>query len=88
LPKLSGLDFQAELVKANNSIPIVLMTGHGNVQMSVKAMELGGVDFLPKPFRDQELLDAVTVAFNGTITPRGRATGKGCKSSRGQPDFT
>jgi FixJ family two-component response regulator len=60
---LSGLDFQAELVKANDSIPIVLMTGHGDVPMSVKAMKLGAVDFLLKPFRDQELLDAVAVAL-------------------------
>ena len=46
---MSGLDFQAELVTANNSIPIVLMTGHGGVPMSVKAMKLGAVDFLLKP---------------------------------------
>jgi len=50
---LSGLDFQAELVTANNSIPIVLMTGHGGVPMSVKAMKLGAVDFLLKTFRER-----------------------------------
>jgi len=60
---LSGLDFQAELAKANNTIPIILMTGYGDVPMSVKAMKLGAVDFLIKPFRDQDLLDAVTVAL-------------------------
>jgi RNA polymerase sigma factor (sigma-70 family) len=63
LPRLSGLDFQAELAQANNSIPIILMTGYGDVPMSVKAMKLGAVDFLIKPFRDQDLLDAVTVAL-------------------------
>ena len=63
LPRLSGLDFQAELAKTNSSIPIILMTGYGDVPMSVKAMKLGAVDFLTKPFRDQDLLDAVTVAL-------------------------
>ena len=63
LPRLSGLDFQAELAKANNTIPIILMTGYGDVPMSVKAMKLGAVDFLIKPFRDQDLLDAVTIAL-------------------------
>ena len=63
LPRLSGLDFQAELAKANNTIPIILVTGYGDVPMSVKAMKLGAVDFLIKPFRDQDLLDAVTVAL-------------------------
>ena len=63
LPRLSGLDFQAELAKAKNTIPIILITGYGDVPMSVKAMKLGAVDFLIKPFRDQDLLDAVTVAL-------------------------
>jgi len=63
LPRLSGLDFQAELARANNSIPIIVMTGYADVPMSVKAMKLGAVDFLSKPFRDQDLLDAVTVAL-------------------------
>jgi len=63
LPRLSGLDFQAELAKANNTIPIIIMTGYGDIPMSVKAMKLGAVDFLIKPFRDQDLLDAVTVAL-------------------------
>ena len=61
LPRLSGLDFQAELAKANNTIPIILMTGYGDVPMSVKAMKLGAVDFLIKPFRDQDLLDRKSV---------------------------
>ena len=61
LPGLSGLDFQAELAKANIRIPIVFMTGHGDIPMSVKAMKAGAVDFLTKPFRDQDMLDAVAM---------------------------
>ena len=63
LPGLSGLDFQAELAKADISIPIIFMTGYGDVPMSVKAMKAGAVDFLTKPFRDQDMLDAVTMAL-------------------------
>ena len=59
LPGLSGLDFQAELAKANIDIPIVFMTGHGDIPMTVRAMKAGAVEFLPKPFRDQDMLDAV-----------------------------
>jgi FixJ family two-component response regulator len=63
LPGLSGLDFQAELAKANIHIPIIFMTGHGDVPMSVRAMKAGALDFLTKPFRDQDMLDAVTIAL-------------------------
>ena len=63
LPGLSGLDFQAELTKADIRIPIVFITGHGDIPMSVRAMKAGAVDFLAKPFRDQDLLDAVTAAI-------------------------
>ena len=63
LPGLSGLDFQAELAKADIRIPIVFITGHGDIPMSVRAMKAGAVDFLAKPFRDQDLLDAVTAAI-------------------------
>jgi FixJ family two-component response regulator len=63
LPGLSGLDFQAELTKAGIKIPIIFMTGHGDVPMSVKAMKAGAVDFLTKPFRDQDMLDAVGAAI-------------------------
>ena len=63
LPGLSGLDFQAELMKANVRIPIVFITGHGDVPMTVRAMKAGAVDFLTKPFRDQDLLDAVASAI-------------------------
>jgi len=59
LPGLSGLDFQAELAKANINIPIVFLTGHGDIPMTVRAMKGGAVDFLTKPFRDQDMLDAV-----------------------------
>jgi FixJ family two-component response regulator len=63
LPGLSGLDFQAELAKANIHIPIIFMTGYGDIPMSVKAMKAGAVDFLPKPFRDQDMLDSVATAL-------------------------
>jgi FixJ family two-component response regulator len=59
LPGLSGLDFQAELVKANVGLPIVFITGHGDIPMTVRAMKAGAFEFLTKPFRDQDLLDAV-----------------------------
>src|ERR1700752_4651498 len=63
LPGLSGLDFQAELAKADIRIPIVFITGHGDIPMSVRAMKAGAIDFLSKPFRDQDLLDAVAAAI-------------------------
>jgi len=63
LPGLSGLDFQTELVKSQISIPIVFLTGHGDIPMTVKAMKAGAVEFLTKPFREQDLLDAVGVAL-------------------------
>jgi FixJ family two-component response regulator len=63
LPGVSGLDFQAELAKANIHIPIIFMTGHGDIPMSVRAMKGGAVDFLTKPFRDQDMLDAVVMAI-------------------------
>jgi FixJ family two-component response regulator len=63
LPGLSGLDFQAELAKVNIHIPIIFMTGHGDIPMTVRAMKGGAVDFLTKPFRDQDMLDAVVTAI-------------------------
>ncbi|MGY3609645.1 MULTISPECIES: response regulator transcription factor [unclassified Bradyrhizobium] len=63
LPGLSGLDFQAALEQADVRIPIVFITGHGDIPMSVRAMKAGAVDFLTKPFRDQDLLDAVAAAI-------------------------
>jgi FixJ family two-component response regulator len=63
LPGVSGLDFQAELAKASILIPVIFMTGHGDIPMSVQAMKAGAVDFLTKPFRDQDMLDAVAAAI-------------------------
>lgn len=63
LPGLSGLDFQAELTKANIDVPVIFITGHGDIAMTVKAMKAGAVEFLAKPFRDQDLLDAVKLAL-------------------------
>jgi FixJ family two-component response regulator len=63
LPGVSGLNFQTELAKANIHIPIVFMTGHGDIPMTVRAMKGGAVDFLTKPFRDQDMLDAVVAAI-------------------------
>jgi RNA polymerase sigma factor (sigma-70 family) len=63
LPGLSGLDFQRELSARNIRIPIIFLTGHGDIPMSVRAMKAGAVEFLTKPFRDQDLLDAVSVAL-------------------------
>jgi len=60
---LSGLDFQRELVARDIHIPIVFVTGHGDIPMSVRAMKAGAVEFLTKPFRDQDLLDAIRVAL-------------------------
>ena len=63
LPDLSGLDLQSELAKINNAIPIIFITGHGDIPMTVRAMKAGAIDFLTKPFREGELLDAVTAAL-------------------------
>jgi FixJ family two-component response regulator len=63
LPGQSGLDFQRELTAASVRLPIVFMTGHGDIPMSVQAMKAGAIEFLTKPFRDQDLLDAVNVGL-------------------------
>ena len=63
LPGLSGLDLQRELAAADSAIPIIFITGHGDIPMSVQAMKAGAVEFLTKPFRDQELLDAIQQAI-------------------------
>ncbi|HZZ14785.1 MAG TPA: response regulator transcription factor [Candidatus Sulfotelmatobacter sp.] len=63
LPGMSGLDFQRELAKAKNEIPVIFITAHGDIPMTVRAMKAGAVEFLTKPFRDQELLDAVQVGL-------------------------
>jgi FixJ family two-component response regulator len=64
LPGLSGLEFQNELSKRGVSLPIIFITGHGDIPMSVRAMKLGAVEFLTKPFRDQDLLEAVRVGLD------------------------
>jgi FixJ family two-component response regulator len=64
LPGLSGLDFQQELAKAGIQIPIIFVTGYGDIPMSVRAMKSGAVEFLTKPFRDQDLLDAIQQALD------------------------
>ncbi|WP_457939266.1 response regulator transcription factor [Mesorhizobium sp. 10J20-29] len=63
LPGVSGLDFQTQLIRAGIGMPIVFMTGHADVPMSVRAMKAGAIDFLTKPFRDQDMLDAVYSAI-------------------------
>jgi FixJ family two-component response regulator len=63
MPGVSGLDFQAELNRDGVALPIIFMTGHGDIPMSVRAMKAGAVDFLAKPFRDQDLLDAIHTAL-------------------------
>ncbi|MBX9844040.1 MAG: response regulator [Xanthobacteraceae bacterium] len=64
LPGVSGLDFQAELAKANIQVPIIFITGHGDIPMTVRAMKAGALEFLSKPFRDQDLLDAVQAGLD------------------------
>lgn len=63
LPLVSGLDLQSELAKRGERIPILFITGHGDIPMSVRAIKAGAVDFLPKPFRDQDMLDAIARAL-------------------------
>src|SRR5271155_3079140 len=64
LPDQSGLDLQRELAAANKELPIIFITGHGDIPMSVQAMKGGAVEFLTKPFRDQELLDAIQLGLS------------------------
>ena len=63
LPGQSGLDFQRELAAANRELPIIFITGHGDIPMSVQAMKGGAIEFLTKPFRDQDLLDAIQLGL-------------------------
>ena len=70
LPGMSGIEFQAELASADIKTPIIFMTGHGDIPMTVKAMKAGAVDFLPKPFRNQDMLDAVQLAVKRDRTRR------------------
>jgi FixJ family two-component response regulator len=70
LPGQSGLDFQRDLVAANAELPIIFITGHGDIPMSVQAMKRGAIEFLTKPFRDQDLLDAVYLGLARDRTRR------------------
>jgi FixJ family two-component response regulator len=63
LPGISGLDFQQQLAELGIRLPVIMMTGHGDIPMSVRAMKAGAIDFLAKPFRDQDMLDAVSAAI-------------------------
>jgi len=70
LPGVSGLDFQGELARSGSHIPVIFVTGHGDIPMTVKAMKAGAVEFLTKPFRDQDMLDAIQVALERDRTRR------------------
>ena len=70
LPGVSGLDFQAELAGTHADIPIIFLSGHGDERMSVRAMKAGAVEFLTKPVREQDLFDAINVAFERDRTRR------------------
>jgi RNA polymerase sigma factor (sigma-70 family) len=72
LPGMSGLDFQRELANADIHIPIIFITAHGDVRMTVRAMKAGAVEFLTKPFRDQDLLDAIQIALTSDRVRRER----------------
>jgi len=77
LPGVSGLDFQRELADAGIRIPIIFVTGHGDIPMTVKAMKSGAVEFLTKPFRDQDLLDAIHEALDRDRAMRQQQSGLG-----------
>ena len=70
LPGLTGMEFQGELLRLGIPLPIIFITGHGDIPMSVRAMKLGAVEFLTKPFRDQDLLEAVRAALDWDRTRR------------------
>ena len=73
MPGQSGLELQRELAASNQEIPIVFITGHGDIAMSVQAMKGGAIEFLTKPFRDQDLLDAIQLGFEKNRTQRQQA---------------
>ncbi|KYH01444.1 response regulator transcription factor [Bradyrhizobium sp. DOA1] len=76
LPGVSGLDLQGQLTRQGINYPIIFMTGHGDIPMSVRAMKAGAVDFLAKPFRDQDMLDAVTAALERDAQYRAETSAK------------
>jgi FixJ family two-component response regulator len=75
MPGRSGLDLQRDLAEANIHIPIIFITGHGDIPMSVRAMKAGAVEFLTKPFRDQDLLDAIQQALERDRRARSQQAG-------------
>lgn len=75
MPGLSGLDFHEQLARAGDPVPVIFMTGHGDIPMTVRAMKAGAIDFLQKPFRDQDMLDAVTVALEADRRRRAEESG-------------
>lgn len=82
LPGQSGLDLQAALVRAGADVPIIFVTGHADVPMTVRAMKAGAIEFLPKPFRDQELLDAVQHALDLSHQARRRRAAEAALRTR------
>ena len=76
LPGVSGLDLQGQLMKQGVNLPIIFMTGHGDIPMTVRAMKAGAVDFLSKPFRDQDMLDAVMAAIESDAERRAETAAK------------
>lgn len=82
LPRMGGLEFQRRLAEAGRPASIVFMTGHGDIQMSVSAMKAGAVDFLTKPFRDQDMIDAVIEALERDRARRARAAETGALRAR------
>lgn len=77
LPGLSGLDFQREMAKSTFDLPVIFITGHGDVPMSVRAIKAGAIEFLTKPFRDQDLLDAIHIGIERDRTRRQAAAAIG-----------
>jgi FixJ family two-component response regulator len=75
LPGLSGLDLQRDLRIAGESLPVIFITGHGDIPMSVRAMKAGALEFFPKPFREQDLLDAIGIALARDAESRGKRAG-------------
>ncbi|MEJ2177815.1 MAG: response regulator transcription factor [Gammaproteobacteria bacterium] len=71
MPGMSGLDLQKQLTESNASLPIIFITGHGDVPMAVEAMKRGAVEFIQKPFRDQDLLDAIQIALENSKRDKG-----------------
>lgn len=85
MPEIGGFEFQAAMAARALKVPIIFMTGHGDIPMGVRAMKAGAIDFLPKPFRDQDMLDAVNVALERSRSMR--IAGDGVAIARGRYDL-